>query len=64
MPISDEDFEDCLKRLGTEDSDPALINRFRMVLDEHEEIRDNILEAWIMAYVLERHYPSSKSLKV
>ena len=65
MSTSDEDFEDCLKRLGKENSDPAIIRRFKMVLEKsHEDIGDNILEAWIMACVLERYHPSSKSLKV
>jgi len=60
--MSDEEFEECVRRFGKMDSDPSIVQRFRKVLEEsHEDAEEiskgDLFTAWLKAYVLERYYP-------
>jgi hypothetical protein len=53
MPMSDEDFEKLLRKLGAEDSDPEVIERFREALAKYDSLEDiDLLNAKIMFFAL------------
>jgi hypothetical protein len=61
--MTDEDFNECLRRLGKEDADVNFLRTFKEVLermypDGRLLSKDGLLTARILDYALEGEHPS------